>query len=159
MPVQNISAVMADPVIAQFKTSLGTAEGFIPALVSITDAERSGLQSIGAERFSFVTEALLGAKNNTNVVPGFLSVTEWEKDLNYWKALDDVKLVLEKLLGKVSDTQRAVGSEAYRQARKFYEAVGAALEDVPGLVPLHQTLSELFEGQGGNGAPPTPPTP
>ena len=159
MPIQNISAVMADTLIAQFKTSLATTEGFIPSLVTLTETERTGLQSIGAERFSFVTEALLGAKNNTNVVPGFLSVTEWEKDLNYWKALDDVKLVLEKLLGKVSDTQRAVGSEAYRQARKFYEAVGAALEDVPGLVPLHQTLSELFEGQGGNGAPPTPPTP
>ena len=120
MPIQNISAVMADTVIAQFKTSLATTEGFIPSLVTLTETERTGLQSIGAERFSFVTEALLGAKNNTNVVPGFLSVTEWEKDLNYWKALDDVKLVLEKLLGKVSDTQRAVGSEAYRQARKFY---------------------------------------
>ena len=150
---------MADTVIAQFKTSLGTAEGFIPTLVSITDAERSGLQSIGAERFSFVSEALLGAKNNGNVVPGYITVAEWEKDVNYWKALDDVRLALEKLLGKVSDTQRAVGAEAYRQSRKFYEALGSALEDVPGLVPLHQNLAVLFEGQGGNGAPPTPPTP
>lgn len=76
MPIQNISAVMSDPVIAQFKTSLGTAEGFIPTLVSITDAERSGLQSIGEGRLSFVSEALLGAKNNSNVVPGYISVTE-----------------------------------------------------------------------------------
>ena len=159
MPIQNISGVMTDISIAQFKASLTSAEAFIPALVTLTESERAGLQSIGAERFSFVSEALLGAKNNANVVPGFLNVTEWEKDLNYWKALDDVKIVLEKLLGKVSDTQRAVGSEAYRQGRKFYEAVGSALEDVPGIVPLHQTLAVLFEGQGGIGAPPTPPTP
>ena len=159
MPIQNISAVLSDTVLAQFKTSLATAEGFIPTLVTLTEAERAGLQSIGAERFSFVTEALLGAKNNANVVPGYVSVTEWEKDMNYWKALDEVKIVLEKLLGKVSDTQRAVGSEAYRQGRKFYEALGAAVEDVPGLVPLQQTLSVLFDGQGGAGAPPTPPTP
>ena len=159
MPIQNISAVLTDTVLVQFKNMLSTAEGLLPALVSITDAERSGLQSIGAERFSFVSEALLGAKNNANVVPTYLSVTEWEKDLNYWKALDDVRLAIEKLLGKVSDTQRAVGSEAYRQSRKFYEALGSALEDVPGLVPLHQNLAVLFEGQGGNAAPPTPPTP
>ena len=159
MPIQNISAVMADTVVSQFKTSLATAEGFIPTLVSITDAERSGLQSIGTERLSFVSEALLGAKNNANVVPGYITVTEWEKDVNYWKALDAVRLAIEKLLGKVSDTQRAVGSEAYRQSRKFYEALGSALEDVPGLVPLHNNLAVLFDGQGVGGTPPAPPTP
>ena len=43
MPIQNISAVMVDTVVAQFKTSLVTAEGFIPALVNLTDADRAGL--------------------------------------------------------------------------------------------------------------------
>ena len=159
MPIQNLSATMTDTVVGQFKSTLTTAEGFIPTLVSLTAADRAGLQAIGPMRFSFVTEALLGAKNNANVVPGFLSVAEWEKDVNYWKALDEVRVVLEKLLEKVADTQRAVGSEAYRQARKFYEALGSALEDVPGLVPLHQALSALFDGQGVDGTPPTPPTP
>ena len=111
---------MPDTAVTQFKTSLATTEAFIPVLVSLTDAERAGLQSIGEGRFSFVSEALLGAKNNANVVPAYISVPEWERDLNYWKALDDVRLALEKVLGKVSDTQRAVGSEAYRQSRKFY---------------------------------------
>ena len=159
MPVQNISAVLPDATITMIKGYLTQAESPIPVLVSLTDADRAGLQSLGPARFSFVNEALIGAKANPAAVPGFLSVTEWDKDFAYWKALDDLRVTIEKLLGKITDTQRAVGAEAFRQARKFYDALAVAVEDVPGLKDLYDQLGEIFARDGVTPPPPPPPTP
>ena len=121
-------------------------------------AERTSLQSLGPARFSFVNESLIGAKANPTVVPSFISVTEWDKDFAYWKALDDVRVTVAKLLGKIEDTQRSVGAEAFRQARKFYDALALAVEDVPGVKKLYDDLGVLFE-KDPSPTPTTPTTP
>ena len=157
MPIQNISAVFTPAALTALKADIVALGPQFPALVTLTDDERQSLQRVGAGRETFCETAITGAETFPEVVPTYLSKTEWDKDELYFDQLGEVEVALAAQLQKVKDTRAVVGSERYRQARKFYEIVKTAKEDVPGLQSLYDTLSAQFEGQGGAGEPSTPP--
>lgn len=157
MPTPNISAQFTDPDLADAKTALGAIAPLFPALVTLTDAERTSLARVGAGRHAFCETAYNGCESFPSVLPGFISEEEWAKDEVYYSQLWELEILIEALLGTVQDTRQAVGAERYRQARKFYDAVKNSKEDVPGLQSLYETLSAQFEGQGGDGSGSAPP--
>lgn len=157
MPIQNVSAVFTPVALTALKANIVALAPQFPALVTLTDEERVSLQRVGAGREVFCETAVTGAETFPTIVPSFLSKVEWDKDELYFVQLGEVEVALAAELQKVKDTRAVVGSERYRQARKFYEAVKTAKEDVPGLQSLYETLSGQFDGQGGGGEPPTPP--
>lgn len=157
MPIQNISAVFTPEALAALKADIVALSPQFPALVTLSDDERVSLQRVGAGRETFCETALTGAETFPSVVPGFMSKVEWDKDELYFDQLGEVEIALAAELQKVKDTRAVVGSERYRQARKFYEVVKTAKDEVVGLQSLYDTLSAQFEGQGGNGDVPPPP--
>lgn len=157
MPIQNISATLTAQQLTDLKADIEALAPQFPVLVTLSEAERKALPRVGAGRETFCETAFNGAGAFPSVVPVFLTVAEWAKDETYFDQLAQVEVVLSAVLGKVLDTKQAVGAERYRQARKFYEAVKAAREDVPGLQSLYETLKEQFDGQGGTGEEEEPP--
>ena len=158
MPIQNISAQFTTAAFDAAKAAILALNPQVPALVTLTDAERTSLQRVAAGREAFCETAITGAETFPTVVPTFLDLVEWQKDEGYFEQLGENEIMVAALLTKIHDTRSAVGAERYRQSRKFYEAVKTAKEDVPGLQALYVTLSEQFEGQGGDGSSPTTPT-
>jgi hypothetical protein len=158
MPIQNISAEFTTQQLADLKADIEALNPQFPVMVTLTDAERSKLQRVAAGREAFCETAINGAATFPTVVPSFTPKVEWDKDEKYFDQLGELAVMLGALTSKVNDTRAAVGAERYRQSRKFYEAVKAAREDVPGLQALHDTLAEQFDGQGGGGEeePPAP---
>jgi hypothetical protein len=156
MPVQNISAQFTAQGFTDLKTDIVALNPQFPTLVTLTDAERNSLQRVASGREAFCETAITGAETFPTVVPSYLSLVEWQKDETYAEQLAETEVLIAALLAKIRDTRSAVGAERYRQSRKFYEAVKAAKEDVPGLQALYDTLSEQFEGQGPNGGTETP---
>lgn len=157
MPIQNISAVFTAQQLTDLKTAIAALTPMFPTLVTLTDAERKSLPRVAAGREVFCETAATGAQSFPTVVPGYLTVAEWVKDETYHGQLGETEVLLASLLAQVRDTRAAVGAERYRQSRKFYEAVKAAKEDVPGLQALYEQLSEQFEGQGPSGGEEEPP--
>lgn len=157
MPTQNISATFTAQQLTDLKADIEALAPQFPALITLTEAERKSLPRVGAGRETFCETSFNGAGAFPSVAPVFLTAAEWAKDETYFDQLAQVEVLLAALLGKVQDTKQAVGAERYRQARKFYEAVKAAREDVPGLQSLYETLKEQFEGQGGSGEEEEPP--
>lgn len=151
MPHQNVSAAFTAQELADLKTAIQALHAMFPSLVTLTDAERKSLQRVGSGRDVFCETAYSGAMSFPEMVPGFVSTTEWGKDESYFAQLGEIEVLLGGVMSKVADTRQAVGAERYRQARKIYEAVKSAKEDVPGLQALYETLSEQFDGQGPNG--------
>lgn len=151
MPVQNISAEFTEQGLTDLKADIVALNPQFPMLVTLTDSERMSLQRVAAGREVFCETAFTGAGTFPTVVPGFMSAVDWGKDENYFVQLGQLEVLIEALLAKVQDTKAAVGAERYRQARKFYEAVKSAKEDVPGLQALYETLKAQFEGQGPGG--------
>ena len=75
---------------------------------------------------AFVSKSLEYAKLNPRVVPYFLDLSEFEKDVNATTYLRKVFLPLQQLYEKLNDTTLQVGSEAYTAALIFYNAVKGA---------------------------------
>jgi hypothetical protein len=157
MPIPNISAQFTTAALAALKTAIEALDAQFPALVTLTEDERKTLPRVGAAREAFCETALSGAATFPTVLPGFMSKAEWDKDDTYFTQLGELDVVLAARLQKLRDTRAAVGAERYRQARKWYEAVKAAREYVPGLEDHYQELSEQFEGQGSGGEEEPPP--
>ena len=101
--------------------------------MTLTDDERQLLQRVGAGRETFCDTAITGAATFPTVMPAYLSKTKWDKDELYFEQLGELKALYAADLQKVRDTRAVVGAERYRQARKFYEIVKTAKEDVVGL--------------------------
>lgn len=157
MPIQNISAVFTTQGLADVKAAILALNPLFPVLVTLTEAERRSLQRVAAGREAFCESSIAGAAVFPTVVPSFVTKVEWDKDETYHDQLGEVEVLAAALLAKIHDTLAAVGAERYRQSRKFYEAVKAAREDVPGLQALYETLSEQFDGQGPSGDEEVPP--
>jgi hypothetical protein len=150
MPIQNISAVFTPTQLGDLKTAIAAIAPLFPILVTLTETERKSLQRVGPGRQAFCETAINGAAVFATVVPVFMNKVEWDKDETYAGQLVELVPLIEALLQQVLDTLAAVGAERYRQSRKFYEAVKAAREDVPGLQSLYETLSEQFDGQSNS---------
>ncbi len=157
LPIQNVSAVFTATQLADLKEAILALNPLFPILVTLTEAERKRLQRVAAGRENFCEIANNGAEVFPTVVPTFMSKVEWDKDETYGEQLSELQILVAALLTKIHDTLAVVGAERYRQSRKFYEAVKAAREDVPGLHSLYEALREQFDGQGGDGSGGTPP--
>lgn len=160
MPYQNISAVLAAADQATITTKINEIRALIAVLVNLTADERRALPKMSDGNEPFVTKALEYAEANPNLVPPFLSVTEWRKDYNYRTALRQVLQVIMPLVESLDDTELAAGSESYTASLKFYQAVQMAAEmNVAGVDTVASDLGARFAGQGGGGNNPPPPPP
>ena len=90
--------------------------------------DRQALPKMGEKTVSFVNKSLEYARQNPGVVPAYLDVTEFAKDVNATSAMFKVAAPLRQLLDQVEDTLTTGGSEAYQAALVFYNALKTAVK-------------------------------
>lgn len=157
MPYQNIDAALTN---AQKTALKGHFEAILAILnfgINLTPEERQALPSVSDNRLAFIIKVITNyAPNNANLQPGFLQLADAEKDLKLFTDLTLIDEFAGKVKEVISDTQLAVGSEAYDYSRAFYDMVKQARErNVPGTDNIYEDLSKTFEGQGNfNETPP-----
>lgn len=160
MPYANISAVLSDADKTAALTKINEIKALLPFLINLTADERQGLQAMGDGNEPFITKAVGYAEANPLLVPPYLNVPEFRKDVNLVVQVTPVEQALAQLVEGVRDTKLAVGHEAYGEARTFYKsAQTAAGLNVPGADTIADDLGERFAGQGGSTPTPPPPTP
>ena len=144
-----VSLVLAAAAITNIKTAIATIEKNLPALINLTADERIGLPKMGDKTVAFVTKSFEYAKQNPTLIPAFLDMAEFEKDVNAVNSLKSVLNPLQQLVEKLDDTSLQAGSEAYSAALVFYSAVkSAAKAGVPGLKSINDDLQARFPGKG-----------
>ena len=142
-----VSITLPAEAVAQINQALATIEKNLPALINLTAEERQSLPKMGDKTLAFVTKALEYAKQNPSVVPVFLNVPEFEKDVVGVTALNNILKPLQQLTEKLNDTTLEAGSEAYSSAFVFYTAVkGAAKAGIPGMKTINDDLQARFPG-------------
>ncbi len=144
-----ISVAMGTEAIANIMAAITTIEQNLPTLINLTADERKSLPKMGDRTLAFVSKALEYTKQNAQVVPNFLEVAEFEKDVAAVTALNKVLIPLHQLAEKLDDTTMLAGSEAYSAALIFYNAVkGAAKAGVPGMKTIYDDLQTRFAVKG-----------
>ncbi|HZK68825.1 MAG TPA: hypothetical protein VFC36_04420 [Paludibacter sp.] len=143
-----ISITISAEAIAEIAAAIATIGLALPAPVNLSKEERQKLAKMGDKSLAFVNKALEYARQNPGVVPAFLDVPEFEKDVLAVTSLNSVLVPLRQLVEKLDDTSLLTGSEAYSSALIFYDAVKrAAKAGVPGMKTVYDDLQMRFAGR------------
>ena len=144
-----VSIALEAEVIANITAAIDTISTNLPGLVNLTDDERQTIPKMGDKTLAFVSKALEYANQNQELVPPYLDVAEFAKDVTAVTRLQQVLKPLQQLVEKLDDTTMLAGSEAYTAALVFYTAVkGAEKAGVPGVKTVSDDLQARFPGRG-----------
>ncbi len=128
--------------------AIAQIESDLPMLINLSAEDRHDLPKMGDKTLAFVTKSLEYAKQNPGVVPPFLNIPEFEKDVNATTSMSKILRPLKQLLERIDDTTMLAGSEAYSAALIFYGAVkGAAKANVGGMKTVYDDLQSRFPGK------------
>lgn len=146
MALENKLSVQLAPAAATaIATAIQTIQTNLPFLLNLTADERKELPKMGDKTVAFVNKALEYAKQNPQVVPAFMNVPEFAKDVDLVNALTKIAFPLSQLSEKLDDTTMEAGSEAFSAALVFYNAVKAAAKaGVPGMKVVADDLQARF---------------
>jgi len=144
-----VSITISNEAITAINAAIATIEQNLPTLINLTAEDRKSLPKMGDKTLAFVNKTLEYGKQNPQVVPSFLDIGEFEKDVQAVINLNKVLIPLQQLVEKLDDTTILAGSEAYSAALVFYNAVkGAAKAGVPGMKTVYDDLQARFPGRG-----------
>ena len=144
---KHVQAIPED-VLTQAQTKIDEVKTLLaPYMVALTPAERHEMPKMGEKTISFVEKAYDFAKQNPNLVPPYLNMSDFGKDFGDAHGLWTLVNSIRQLDENVSDTEMTAGSEAYQAALVFYKSVKmAAAQDVPGAKAVYEELKTRFPG-------------
>lgn len=144
----NVSIVINEEAKAKIKTAIETIYANLPLLITLSNDQRQTLPKMGDKTVAFVTKSLEYARQNPDLVPKYLDMNEYAKDVEAINALFQVASPLEKLVEELDDTMLLAGSEAYMASLAFYNALKAAMNaGEKGLKNIYDDLSSRFPGR------------
>jgi hypothetical protein len=146
MPNSNISVVMTPAQIAAIATAITVIRSNLTFLLNLTKEERKTLSKMGDDGFSYVTKALDYAVNNTNIIPGALSLPEAQKDLKLANDLRSILQQINQLAEGIDDTIMQAGVEAKDFSDRFYDmAKSMSSTNTPGLDVIVDDLGTFYD--------------
>ncbi|HRK29030.1 MAG TPA: hypothetical protein PK239_17285 [Chitinophagales bacterium] len=147
MPYANLSVTLTPAEITTLNDAITAIRTVLDGkTVNLTPEERSQLYKMRNNRLSLAEIALDQANSNPNLVPSYISLTEAQRDMAYYKQLRTYISILQSLLETLDDTQKAVGSEVLKFCLPYYQSVKQAAQlAVPGTTILYEELNQFFD--------------
>jgi len=129
-----------------------------PTLLSLNDGDRRALPRIGAKHEVLITKALHYARTNPELLPGFIDVEEYQRDVDALQILTPYRQALGQLLQMLDDTIDQARSEGYAAGLAAYQMskTGAKLNQ-PGAMAVRDDLAACFANYGRRAKVTTPP--
>ncbi|MGN6528329.1 MAG: hypothetical protein ACTHL8_18220 [Burkholderiaceae bacterium] len=119
-----------------------------PHLVDLGPTDRRTMPRMGAKTVDFVSKTLGSATAHPQIVPGFVDLAEFSRDLAAVGTLRALLQPLQQLADLVGDSLALSGSEAYTAALACYQSFKAASKlGVPGMTTIADDLAERFPGR------------
>jgi len=117
-------------------------------LVTLTPEERHFYAKMGDKSVAFVDKALELAALYPQLLPAFVNVVEFKKDVDAVKVMKTILRQLEEITVLLDDSILMAGSEAYTAALSIYIAAkDAARRDVTGAKIVADELKVRFPGK------------
>lgn len=144
----NISIVINEEALKNIAIGYKMINDSLPKLITLTPDQRITLPKMGDKTLAFVTKSLEYARQNPHIVPTYLNIEEFTKDVEAVQNLFKVAAPLQKMLEGIDDTMLMAGSEAYAAALAFYSALKSAINaGEKGLKGVYDELSTRFPGR------------
>lgn len=129
-----------------------------PTLLNLTDAQRLALPRIGAKHDVLIVKGLGYARTNGELLPTFMDVEEYQRDVDAITILTPYRQALGQLVDMIDDTMDQARSEGYAAGRALYQNSKTAADlNMPGAATIRDDLATCFAGQGRRTKVTTPP--
>lgn len=117
--------------------------------IKLTKEQKKSMNNVEDVRLPFVEKAIQYGLQEPKIVPPFIDLNEYAKDLGLYKDLSSIERELSSLAELVSDTRVAAGTDAYQAALSIYNSSkGAVKMGIPGTQTMVDEMSKLFNKQG-----------
>lgn len=148
MSYQNISVAMSQADVDAVKAAIATINSKLPFMITLTPEERRTLIKLGPKSVDFVQDAITAVAGFPNVLPPSFDKNEYAKDTSLFRALGEIKVLIDSLQEKVDNTYTAIGSEAMTASLEVYAYVQTAADRTPGLQSVADLMRQRFKKQG-----------
>lgn len=148
MAYQNISESISLEQMKVVKTALQTITENLPFLIALSVDEKKALVKLGAKSVDFVRDCNTVASNYPQILPAGFDTKELERDSVLFEQLSELKMLVDTLSEKLTDTTTAVGNEAMKASLTVYDYVKTAAKSQAGLKTVADQLQQRFKGQG-----------
>ncbi len=128
---------------AEVDKALVTLETKLVGLIDLSVSERRALPKMGQKSEAFCRQTLTVLSQNPQLVPSGLNLADAQHDLSHLDALRTRTTRLRQLLGRVDDTEMALGSDVMSAALEGY-ALLKVMGKGSGLDALRQDMSARF---------------
>jgi len=103
------------------------------------------LKTLGDRSLPFTDQAFLYATQQPKLVPEYINMAEFSKDINLFKQSKELIKMLSVILERLNDTSIAAGSDAFSTARKFYDSVKTAVKaSIPGSAVAFDEMKKRY---------------
>ncbi len=146
-----ISAALSGEEVETAITGLKSVEAALPFAETLKKKERMSLPKVGLERMDFNKKAYELASRNPDLVPPYIDMAEFKKDLDLSEALDKILYHMVPLTNKLKDTSNLAKVDSYENGRMIYHyAKTMADAGFPGASAVADELGKLYKGQGSS---------
>jgi hypothetical protein len=136
--------------LAATQSAIGVLElQWQPDLIDLSAADRRALRKMGPRSVDFVSKTLSYAKANPHMVPGFVDLDAFEKDLAAYVVLQEMVSTVAKIFDMAEDSVMALGSKVLGNGLACYAGFQSAeKQGQPGAAVIVGVLSDRFAKQG-----------
>jgi hypothetical protein len=150
MSQQNlISLDLSDSDVTEIGNAIKTIQNkLLPMLKSLSPEDKKELQKMGDKTYAFVEKCHDYAKQNPELVPAFLDMEEFGRDLESYKKLRSFFNPINQISGSIEDSMTLCGSDSQSASMIFYNSVKAAAKsNVLKSKSIYDDLSSRFPGR------------
>jgi hypothetical protein len=147
MSKENLVSLSITPADLQdIQNAVATLKSkLLPYLLELSTDEKLSIPKMKDKTLAFVTKSYEHAVNHPTLVPAYVDVAEFKKDINAVEQLRQLSTPLDEIAKALDDTMTVAGSEAYVAALSFYNSVkSAAKNNVPGGQVVYEDLKTQF---------------
>ncbi len=129
-------------------TALDLLEQSFPFFRGLSPRDLTRQLRIGTSNQEFV-QAIKLAVDNLNILPGYLSTSEFENEFQLYFQLDALIASLKGILEKLIHTQIVAGNHLMNDSLDVYHTMEAAVRrGIADVVPFYKDAQKRFDGQG-----------
>ncbi len=131
-----------------------------PTLLSLNDDDRRSLPRIGAKNEVLMVDALAYARTNPELLPSFISIDEFQRDVDCIQILKPYRQALFQMVEMIDDTMDQARAEGYGAGLALYQCSKTAAKlNQPGAVTVRDGLAACFTYLNRRTTVTTPPPP
>lgn len=135
--------------------AIQTLSGKLTFVISMTAAQRRKCLKLGDKTIGFADKTLNYASSNSDLVPSYLDMNQYNKVYQLSKNLHELLRELKPLVQDIEDTAMQAGVETLSSSMVFYTAVKvASKQGVPAAKAIYEDLQKRFPGAGSVPKPP-----